>query len=123
MDDPRFSHLAYYERLVLDIKSQILNGALAVGDKLPSVRDMAKQRQLNPNTVAKAYKALEAQHVVVVKPGLGSYVAQTQPGVDEQTSNVLQARFQAVVVSALTAGVSLTELEQWLQDAAKGGIA
>lgn len=123
MDDPRFSHLAYYERLVLDIKSQILNGALAVGDKLPSVRDMAKQRQLNPNTVAKAYKALEAQHVVVVKPGLGSYVAQTQPGVDDQTSNVLQARFQAVVVSALTAGVSLTELEQWLQDAAKGGIA
>ena len=123
MDDPRFSHLAYYERLVLDIKSQILNGALAVGDKLPSVRDMAKQRQLNPNTVAKAYKALEAQHVVVVKPGLGSYVAQTQPGVDDQTSNVLQARFQAVVVSALTAGVSLTELEQWLQDAAQGGIA
>lgn len=123
MDDPRFSHLAYYERLVLEIKSQILNGALAVGDKLPSVRDMAKQRQLNPNTVAKAYKALEAQQVVEVKPGLGSFVAEQQPGTDEQTLGSLQARFQAVVVSALTVGVPLTELEDWLQQAAEGGIS
>lgn len=121
MDDSQFNHLAYYQRLVLQIKQQVLTGILQAEDKLPSVREMAKQMQLNPNTVAKAYKQLEAERVIYVKPGQGSFVANTQQPIDEATLASLQGRFKAVVVSALAAGVPLTELQQWLQAAAKGG--
>ena len=57
------SGLPYYEQLILHVKQQIVQGILQPGDRLPSVRDMARQEQLNPNTVSKAYKQLEAQQV------------------------------------------------------------
>ncbi|WP_390407739.1 GntR family transcriptional regulator [Lacticaseibacillus jixiensis] len=120
MDDPQYTHLAYYQRLVVQIKQQILQGVLMPDDKLPSVRDMAKQMQLNPNTVAKAYKQLESEQVIYVKPGQGSFVRAATPPDDAMVRN-LQARFKTVVVSALSAGVTEVELQQWLQDAAKGG--
>ena len=70
-----YAHLAYYERLVLQIKARVVQGIMQPGDKLPSVREMAKQEQLNPNTVAKAYKQLEADGVIFVEPGRGSFIA------------------------------------------------
>ena len=45
-----YAHLAYYERLVLQIKARVVQGIMQPGDKLPSVREMAKQEQLNPNS-------------------------------------------------------------------------
>lgn len=122
MDDPQYTHLAYYQRLVVQIKQQILQGVLKPDDKLPSVREMAKQMQLNPNTVAKAYKQLESEQVIYVKPGQGSFVCAETPPDDTMVRN-LQARFNTVVVSALSAGVTQAELQQWLQDAAKGGVS
>ena len=56
-------HQPLYEQLMWRIKSQVASGALRQGDKLPSVREMALIEGLNPNTVAKAYKALEQQQV------------------------------------------------------------
>nr|MWN21792.1 GntR family transcriptional regulator [Leuconostoc lactis] len=56
------------------IKSQVASGALRQGDKLPSVREMALIEGLNPNTVAKAYKALEQQQVIETVAGKGAFV-------------------------------------------------
>ena len=55
------SSRAYYEQLVLGIKEDILHGILQPGDKIPSVREMAKQLLMNPNTISKAYKVLETE--------------------------------------------------------------
>ena len=68
------SGLPYYEQLVLRVKQQIVQGILRPGDRLPSVREMARQEQLNPNTVSKAYKQLEAQQVITTVHGKGTYV-------------------------------------------------
>jgi len=46
------------------IKAQVASGVLIIGEKLPSVREMALIEGLNPNTVAKAYRALENQNVI-----------------------------------------------------------
>lgn len=59
------SSRAYYEQLVLGIKEDILHGVLQPGDKIPSVREMAKQLLMNPNTISKAYKVLENEKVLV----------------------------------------------------------
>jgi GntR family transcriptional regulator len=57
------------------IKQDILLGILKTGDKLPSVREMAQRQLVNPNTVAKAYKALETQNVIETVVGRGTFVA------------------------------------------------
>lgn len=114
MDQPELRHLAYYERVVLDIKQQLVTGVLQVGDKLPSVREFAQEVQLNPNTVAKAYKQLEADGVVEMRPGKGTFIAQSSP-VAPQAVQQLHTRFDAVVVEALAAGVTHEALTQWLQ--------
>ena len=59
----------YYAQLVTGIKQDIAHGVLSDGEQLPSVRVMARRHLLNPNTVSKAYKQLEAQHVIQTVPG------------------------------------------------------
>ncbi|WP_127850203.1 GntR family transcriptional regulator [Lacticaseibacillus hulanensis] len=114
MDPAELGHLAYYERLVLKIKEQIVRGVLQPGDKLPSVRDMARSEQLNPNTVAKAYKQLELDGVMEVQPGRGSFIAQ-RPRKMSQTEKVeLKNRFDALVVTATAQGVDEATLKTWL---------
>ena len=68
------SSRAYYEQLVLGIKEDILHGVLQPGDKIPSVREMAKQLLMNPNTISKAYKVLENEKVLVTVKGKGTFV-------------------------------------------------
>lgn len=61
----------YYEQLVMQIKQQIVQGRLQPGDKLPSIRAMAVEMHLNPNTVSKAYQILERQRAVYTVKGRG----------------------------------------------------
>ncbi|WP_262315596.1 GntR family transcriptional regulator [Lacticaseibacillus parakribbianus] len=116
MDDARFTHLAYYQRLVLQIKQQVTAGILAPGEKLPSVREMAKRSQLNPNTVAKAYKQLEADRVVEVRPGLGSFIAAAQKAPQQAEVSALHQRFAALMVAIQAAGVDQATVQQWVEE-------
>ena len=59
----------YYEQIILLIKEQILQGILKPGEQIPSVREMARQLMMNPNTVSKAYKLLEVQGIIVTVKG------------------------------------------------------
>lgn len=63
-----------FERIVEEIKSLIEVGAFKGGDKLPSVRAYAVERKVNPNTVAKAYAALEESGFLEIQPKKGAYV-------------------------------------------------
>lgn len=63
-----------YEQLVDNIKNLILMGELAPDEKLPSVRNLARELGINPNTIQKAYTELERQGVIVSLPGRGSVV-------------------------------------------------
>ena len=68
----------YYEQLVLSVKESVIQGVLQPGDQLPSVREAAKQLLMNPNTVSKAYKQLEAEQVIVTVKGKGTFIKETQ---------------------------------------------
>ena len=63
-----------FEQVVFQVKSAVARGEIAAGDKLPSVRELARELTINPNTVARAYQALEAQGVVVRRQGSGCFV-------------------------------------------------
>jgi len=72
-----------YRQLVEQIRQAVASGVLRAGDRLPSVRDLAVELAVNPNTVAKAYRELEQAGVIVTPRGRGSFVADRDPVLSE----------------------------------------
>ncbi len=64
-----------YEQLKDNIRRLILSGALPPDKKLPSVRELATQLAINPNTIQRAYRELEAAGYIISVPGKGSFAA------------------------------------------------
>ncbi len=100
-----------YAQIVNGMKEGILKGIFQPGEKLPSVREMAKMLTLNPNTVQKAYKELERQKVVVTIQGRGTFISKEyQPKMDEDKLNELKETFKKAIVDALYLGFDKEEL-------------
>lgn len=110
----------YYEQLVIGIKEDILHGILIPGERVPSVREMAKQLLMNPNTVSKAYKVLESEQVLVTVQGKGTFVKkQENMPRDEHRIQALQQQFHILVIEAKHLQVTDEEIQQWLKQAKK----
>lgn len=72
------NRLSIYEQIIIGFKKLIINGVLKEDERVPSVRDMAKNLTVNPNTVQKAYKELENQGYFYTVSGQGSFIASPQ---------------------------------------------
>jgi GntR family transcriptional regulator len=68
------SGISLYQQLIEQIKLAIQTGAVRAGEQLPSVRKMAEDLVINPNTVARAYRDLEVEGVIELRHGSGAYV-------------------------------------------------
>ena len=71
------SGVPLYFQLVEQIKHAIETGAMKSGDQLPSVRKMAEDLLINPNTVARSYRELEHEGVIELKHGAGAYIRES----------------------------------------------
>ncbi|PTM22020.1 GntR family transcriptional regulator [Lactobacillus sp. PFC-70] len=112
------SSLPYYEQLVLRVKQQIVQGILQPGDRLPSVRDMARQEQLNPNTVSKAYKQLETQQVIMTIRGKGTYVRDTTASGDNTAQiTASKQRLLTLLTEIRYLGVPAGDVISWIKTA------
>ena len=65
-----------YIQIIEFIKKQIVNENLALGEKIPSVRELAGNLSVNVNTIQKSYKELEREGVTITKRGMGSFVTE-----------------------------------------------
>ena len=65
-----------YRQIGEQVRQAVASGVLRAGDRLPSVRDLALELAVNPNTIAKAYQELERDGVIETPRGKGSYVAE-----------------------------------------------
>ena len=63
-----------YTQIVDNFRAQIASGILQPGDKLPSVRELAQNLSINPNTIQRAYRELEADGYIQTLPGKGCFV-------------------------------------------------
>lgn len=74
------SGVPVYLQIQTQFKQAVAAGALRPGDALPSVRKLAAEMRVNPNTVARAYRELERESVIQTVPGGGTFVADGVPG-------------------------------------------
>ena len=71
-----------YEQIKDGLRRMVVSGALAPDEKLPSVRALATQLSINPNTIQRSYNELEAEGLIYSVPGKGSFVSPAAPGAD-----------------------------------------
>ena len=103
-----FGKANVYEGIVNELKRLIELGALKQGEKLPSVRMYAVDRRVNPNTVAKAYVALEAEGYLRIQPKQGAFVCY---GMQTQAKEEAQDELEKQVSVWKAQGVSKERLE------------
>ncbi|MEC2070558.1 GntR family transcriptional regulator [Alkalihalophilus marmarensis] len=106
-----------YEQIVQQIKELVAKGILEEEEQLPSVRDLAAQIVMNPNTVSKAYKELERQGVIVTIRGKGTFVAeQSLREVDPKERQKIQEQLRQLVIEANYANVGKSEMIKWIEN-------
>jgi GntR family transcriptional regulator len=88
-----------FEQIAFQVKHAVAEGALAAGDRLPSVRDLAKQLAVNPNTVVRALEALARDGVIVRRQGAGCFVAERGSDLAERER---RRRLEQLVTRAVT---------------------
>lgn len=86
------SFIPIYEQIKKEFKKEIFRGDLKPNDPLPSIRDLATELLINPNTVARAYRELEMEGVIYTRKGKGCYVSadSTQMMATERRSILIQ---------------------------------
>ena len=94
-----------YEQVRDGLRRLMVTGAIREGEKLPSVRTLASSLAINPNTIQRAYEALEAEGYLYSVPGKGSFAA-PHTGVDQGRREELLVRFDAVTAELLYLGLS-----------------
>lgn len=100
-----------YEQVKTALRKLIVSGALPPDEKLPSVRELAAQLVINPNTIQRAYRELEQEGYILSIPGKGSY-ANLRTQVDEGRKQELLAALDEIVTELLFLGVTAGELDR-----------
>jgi GntR family transcriptional regulator len=117
--DPK-SPVPVFQQIADGVKSAIAKGVVAPGEVIPSVRQMAAQALVNPNTVARAYRDLEREGVVTTRKGLAVYVSDRAAEIcREDRRDALSGKLADVVSEALSAGISSRELRTAFDKAMK----
>ena len=80
-----------YEQVRDGLRRLIVSGAIADGEKLPSVRALASQLAINPNTIQRAYRELESEGYILSVAGKGSFVAQIDQLAEQQKKQAVDA--------------------------------
>jgi len=99
-----------YEQLIDNIRTLAVQGYLKPDEHLPSVRVLAAELAINPNTIQKAYAELERQNVIYALPGRGNFISPDIGAVAKQEKERQLAALRTQLQQARNAGVEKTEI-------------
>ena len=100
------SRVPIYRQLVDRVEYLAARGLLSPGSQLPSVRALAVELSINPNTIAKAYSELEAKGVIYSVPGRGSFVSDNTDTLRQETLKRLADKLRALAEEIRSLGMS-----------------
>lgn len=108
-DDP----LPIYDQIVRQIKFAIARKSLVAGERMPSVRELAKDLQVNPNTVVRAFQLLQQEELIEPQRGVGFLIASGAiRECQRQRRELVRERLDATLREARESGLTNDELEK-----------
>ena len=109
-----------YRQIINQLKYMIASGRLSAGDKLPPVRKLAEQLLVNPNTVARAYRDLEALGLLITRQGSGVIVAKAgTPLTQEHQTEILAKHIDMLLTEAQQMKIGLPQIIDLLHERSK----
>ncbi|PRX39025.1 GntR family transcriptional regulator [Planifilum fimeticola] len=112
-----------YEQILQQMRNAIVKGEMALGEKIPSVRDMARALKVNPNTVIRAYQELERDGLTETRRGQGTFITTSQERVERIRNELAQHAIEEFLEKMQSLGYSWEEIERCLQDKKKEDTA
>lgn len=109
-----------YEQIKDGFRKMIITKLILKDEKLPSVRELASELVINPNTIQRAYRELEAEGYIYTVSGKGSFVADVGDIIAGRNEELLD-RFDDIVKELLYLLGDKEELKKRIDDIAKGG--
>ena len=108
--------LAIYEQVVRQVKYAVAGGALKSGELVPSVRELARELTINPNTVARAYRQLQADDVLDSVRGTGLAVTEGAQGrCRTERVELIRQRLQQVMIEAKQSRLDAAQLREMVE--------
>ena len=112
------SRKSIYEQVIDGFKELITRGVLHAGDKLPSVRELSRTLTVNPNTIQKAYRQLEADRYIYTVSGLGCFVSEKPEAPDLSKAAAIYEAIEDNVKQLRYLGVADGEIRARLEEIA-----
>jgi GntR family transcriptional regulator len=107
-----------YQQIIDQVKRDIALGRIIKNEKLPTVRQLAGQIAINPNTIAKAYRQLEQQGIIVTKAGAGAFVANLDSNLSRSVrKKVISEELERIAVDAYHMQIDSQTLLEWFNNA------
>lgn len=104
------SRVPIYEQLMEKLKELIIREVMKEDEQLPSVRTLAQQLTINPNTIQKAYRELEREGYIYSVPGKGSFVSPVKNEINKERMEMLKSELERIVGEILYLGVPKDEV-------------
>lgn len=110
------SGVPFYRQIVEQVMFAIARGALEPGDRLPTVRQLAVDLAINPNTVVRAYRQMEIEGVLETQQGSGTFVGRQRPDIDrDERRRMLDQILTDLLARAASYGLTLDEVLEALE--------
>jgi GntR family transcriptional regulator len=109
------SGVPYYRQIIKQVEMAVADGRLRPGSKLPTVRSLAVELQINPNTVGRAYNEMEIRGIVNTQQGTGTFVSEkTIKLTDDERTDILDSLVRTFLANASSYGFSVAEIIDYL---------
>lgn len=114
------SGVPIYRQIVGQIRTAVARGQLLPGEKLPTVREMSRILLVNPNTVARSYRDLEREGILVTRHGLGVFVAELSSEISTAgRERRLQEAIDQLLTEAFHLGFSHAEMVERIEECSR----
>ena len=114
--DPK-SGVPLYKQIILQIEMAIANGRISTGEQLPTVRSLAVDLNINPNTVARSYNELEIRGIVTTQQGTGTFISDQKIEIsDVEREKVLSDISRSFISKAQSYGFTIEDIVSYLTE-------
>lgn len=104
-----------YEQVIEQVRSAIARERIQLGEKIPSVRELAQALQINPNTVMRAYQELDRDGLIETRRGQGTFITTSREKVERIRENLAERLMEEFIERLESLGLGWNDVEKWIR--------